>query len=121
MAAVLNQPESIQFVPEELRDQAMYEKVVLISGYLLAMVPEKERTEDLCITAVLSRTGGVLKHVPDRLKTPSFCRMSCRYDSGEIKYVPKYMLTPELCEAAVQADWHALKYVTNILFGHKDE
>ena len=121
MAAVLNQPESIQFVPEELRDQAMYEKVVLISGHLLAMVPEKERTEDLCITAVLSRTGGVLKHVPDRLKTPSFCRLSCRYDSGELKYVPKYMLTPELCEAAVQADWHALKYVTNILFGHKDE
>lgn len=121
MAAVLNQPESIQFVPEELRDQAMYEKVVLISGYLLAMVPEKERTEDLCITAVLSRTGGVLKHVPDRLKTPSFCRMSCRYNSGEIEHVPKYMLTPELCEAAVQADWHALKYVTNILFGHKDE
>ena len=121
IAAVLNQPKSIQFVPEELRDQAMYEKVVLNSGYLLAMVPEKERTEDLCITAVLSRTGGVLKHVPDRLKTPSFCRMSCRYNSGEIEHVPKYMLTPELCEAAVQADWHALKCVTNILFGHKDE
>ena len=69
MAAVLNQPESLQFVPESLRDTVMYEQAVSRTGHVLAMVPEEERSEHLCILAILSRTGGVLEHVPDCLKT----------------------------------------------------
>ena len=121
MAAVLNQPESLQFVPESLRDTVMYEQAVSRTGHVLAMVPEEERSEHLCILAILSRTGGVLEHVPDCLKTVELCRLSCQHCGFEISSVPKDMLTPELCELAVHADWQALEALTEILFGRRTE
>lgn len=121
MAAVLNQPESLQFVPEALRDAVMYEQAVSRTGHVLAMVPEEERSEHLCILAIISRTGGVLEHVPDRLKTAELCRLSCQHCGFEIASVPKDMLTPELCELAVHADCQALEALTEILFGRLTE
>jgi len=123
LAAVLQDESAWEYIPEELQDS-------VYAAYTNAF-----STEALCLAAV-QKDGNMLKHVPDRLKTEAVCIEAMKhsvcssynriiesnwtptpYTYHPLKEIPDALKTEAVCIEAVQKDSRALEFVPEILRG----
>ena len=72
----------------DLAEQRLYIDAVKFSGTKLELVPEDNRTQEVCLIAV-QRWGRALQFVPEIFKTPELCLSAILQDNRAIKYVPR--------------------------------
>ena len=83
---------------------------VLINGGLLELIPESQRTRDLCLAAV-SQNGWALELVPSKFRDRDLCLTAVSQDGWALQFVPEELRDRELCLTAVSQDRLALKHV----------
>ena len=98
LAAVSRTGTSIQKIPPELRDEAIYAAAVSCREQRLKLenVPEQWKTEKVCLAAV-KRYGCELENVPNDMITSEMAEAAVRQTGFAIQYVPRELLTDDLC------------------------
>lgn len=102
MAAVKNDGSALQYVPEELRDQAIYKEACRSYGLALADVPKDMATEEMYTLAVKSN-GAALAYIPQSKITSELCRYAALSTPAAFNYVPEEYITPELVLESLRA------------------
>ena len=54
---------------------------------------------------------GVLKYIPEALRTEELCKVAAHHDGLALEYVPKPLRTDEMCKISVTQDGRALRHV----------
>jgi hypothetical protein len=109
VVAVAENPDALQYVPDVLREKffnktgAIKWKDVIkeIGGGILEYIPEKAKTEKLCILAVKDN-GRALEYVPENYKTEEMCSAAVKSNGSALEYVPKKYRTEKMCLEAVK-------------------
>ena len=86
----------------------------LEAGFAVQYLPDELKTEALCIAAV-QQNGKTLEFVPDALKTEELCLAAVQQDGVSIQFVPDKLITEALCIAAVRQTSYALEFVPDAL------
>ena len=81
---------------------------------LIKSVPEKLKTKAICLAAV-KENGIMLKYVPKPLKTKKICLAAIRESGRALEYVPEPLKSEVLCHIAVKDRIRAFKYVPDNL------
>lgn len=72
-------------------------------GMLLKTIPAKERTEEMCLIAVMQNSKA-LKYVPEKIRTVEFYKSLIDYDPSLFLKVPTYPSLQSLCRYAIKKD-----------------
>ena len=91
LAAVESDGEALQYVPDELKSEALCAKAVERNGDALRYVPDELKSEALCANAVES-DGYALRYVPDELKSEAVCAKAVERNGDALQYVLKKSL-----------------------------
>ena len=112
------------------------------NGRLLAQIPKKFRTSELCEKALgqtpevlyyiplslhtsslyellMRYPGWSLASVPSQLRTKALCDMAVRRRGLDLEHVPASLQNSALCCAAVEQEGMSLKFVPNFLRTHR--
>ncbi|CAK7007540.1 MAG: hypothetical protein DELT_00304 [Desulfovibrio sp.] len=108
--SIRNGCRSLNHVPEKSKTEEICLAAVRNYGLAILKVPNGLKTPEVCLAAV-HNNGWMLQFVPNALRTPELCLVAVRNDGEALQFVPKEMRTPELCMDAVQNYGPALKYV----------
>ena len=79
-------------------------------GYALQYVPDELKSEAVCAKAV-ERNGDALRYVPDELKSEAVCAKAVENDGYALQYVPDELKSEAVCAKAVERNGDALQYV----------
>ena len=79
-------------------------------GYAMQYVPDELKTEAVVLAAV-KHYGYALQHVPDELKTEAVVLAAVKHDGEVLRYVPDELKTEAVVLAAVESDGDMLRYV----------
>ena len=90
----------LQHIPEKFKTAELCLEAVIDNGWALEFVPTKLKTIKLCRKAVKS-TGNALQYVPDEYRTAEICLLAVENDGNALKFVPEKIKTVELCVEAV--------------------
>ncbi|QQR69887.1 MAG: DUF4116 domain-containing protein [Alphaproteobacteria bacterium] len=110
LTAVTQNGAALQYVPKELRIETMCLTAVTQNGEALQYVPEELRSEALCLTAV-AQNGRALYCVSKELRTPALCKTAVAQNGEALAVVPKELRIEALCLTAVTQNGAALQYV----------
>ena len=97
IAAVKRDGYAMQYVPDELKTEAVVLAAVESDGYALRYVPDELKTEAVCFKAV-ERDGYALQHVPAKLKTEAVVLKAVERNGGALQYVFEKSLFVRLAE-----------------------
>ena len=75
--AVHTEPLSLVYVPDRSKTQGMCIKAVCMYTYILVYVPDHFKTQEMCIKAVVHKPY-MLGYVPDHFKTQEICNKALR-------------------------------------------
>lgn len=114
-------------------------EVVKIDGTKLWAVPDKLKTPEICLAAILQTPCAVSQNIPDDIMTPGFCQKLCdrndevflslpadkkpyslcldvvRRNGEMIRHVPRHLLDEGLCLAAVASKSRSLAWIPDSL------
>ena len=110
LAAVGKNGHALAYVPKPLRAEAMCLAAIGSNGLALSHVPEHLRTEALCIAAI-GRNGRALEYVPEPLRTEAICTVAVEQYGYALACVPEHMRTEAICLTAVGGHGGALQFV----------
>ena len=92
--------------------QALHNEAADIGAYPLVYVPDKFKTQEMCIKAV-KEDPWQLHYVPDQYKTQEMCNEAVCKEPYMLYYVPDQYKAQEICDAAVHRKLWLLEYVTD--------
>ena len=97
-------------VDSKLKDVELCLAAVMNDGNSLCFVPKRLRIHTICIAAVRQNAFS-LRYVPADLITYEICEAAVQQNGFAVQYVPKMLLTVELCFIAALGTRDALWYV----------
>ena len=110
MVAVERNGYALQYVPDELKSEAMCAKAVERDGDALQYIPDELKSEAVCAKAVESN-GDALQYVPDELKSEAVCAKAVESNGDALQYIPDELKSEAVCAKAVERNGYALRYV----------
>ncbi len=99
-AAVMNDGDSLEHVPEQARSRRVIDAALRQSGESIRFIPEGKRTNEHYRTA-LESNGCALQYFPADRVTPANCMKAVISNPHAIGYVPVELRTREICETAL--------------------
>ena len=119
LAGVKRSGYLLREIPSEFVTYETCMEAVKRQGHILGDVPESLLDEEMCLIALQNMNGlgfGILKRIPERLRTYSVCLAAVQTDSGSFDYVPDEHKTYELCYAAVKKSSFGIENIPDEYF-----
>jgi hypothetical protein len=104
-------PEAIQFIPDQFKTEKMILQAVQHNGKLLEFVPHHLKIPPLFKIAFKQNPAAIEFIVPDTLKTEEMSTIAVQHDGNLLRYVPHKWKTEELCELAFDQTPKAVQYI----------
>jgi flagellar hook assembly protein FlgD len=99
---------------EDMASKQVYMETVSKRGLSLEFVPEKYKTADLCMVAVMENSDAIA-FVPESVLTEEICLAAVKKKGNSLKHIPEKFKTLEVCLAAVKDTGYATDYVPESL------
>ena len=96
LAAVMDDGEAIEYVPDDYKTKEIYTEACRSNGMVLKKVPPMYASEKVYEIAV-SSSGAALQFVPPESISLQLCRQAVLDSPTNFQYVPEKLITPELC------------------------
>ena len=99
----------INFAPKNMVTYDRWLTLVRDYGGRLNVVPEYQRTEELCAMAIQSDSRSII-YCPEEKVTEEMCRIAIKSHPETLSLLPKRFITEEMCLMAIQSDSRSIIY-----------
>lgn len=119
LKAIEGDANAINFIPKDLKTPDFYNEAVKANGYLLAYIPDKVKTPEMCLNVIGSCSDlgyeplAMIAYVP----YPDICIKYLKEAKGSVDVfevfasIPENVLTPKLVNPAIDLDIECFKYI----------